>query len=907
MPRDNVALQAFNRGQISRLALARTDLPRVALSAEEQKNWMPRTLGSMMLRPGLRYVVGTYNDTLARHLPFIFGSTDTALLELTPGRMRVVIDDEVLTRGSVSTTITNGTFTSNVSGWTDADETGATSQWATGGYLSLAGTGYARAIRRQQITVGAADQNDEHALRIEIERGPVTLRVGSSAGDDDYITETDLGTGTHSLALTPTGDFHIEFSSHRAAPVLVDSVAVESSGAVEFTTPWATADLKFVRYAQSADVVFVACDGLQQRRIERRATRSWSIVLYQPANGPFRTENIGKTRLTPSALSGSITVTASRPLFRSGHEGALFRMVSVGQKVSATLTGADQWSDPIRVTGVTSGRVFGIAITGTWTASIRVQRSIGEPGNWTNVLGPYTGNTSTTYNDGLDNQVVYYRIGIDTGEYTSGTATATLTFSAGSIAGIVRITDVTNSTSATADVLDALGGTDATEVWSEGAWSAYRGWPSAVGLYEGRLWWAGLNNIWGSISDAYEGFDPDFEGDAGPISRSIGQGPVDVINWIVPAQRLLLGTEGAEWSARSSTLDEPLSPSLFNLKEASTQGSARVGAVKIDSKVVFLQRSGLRIYELDYDVSKADYAATDLTALAPEIGEPAITRIEVQRQPDTRIHCRRDDGTVAVLIFDPAENVLCWVIIETDGDIEDITVLPGTDEDDVYYTVKRTIAGVDKRYLEKWAKESECRGPTEARLADSHVVYSGSATTTITGLSHLEDETVVVWGWNTSSPFTVTMPDGTTKSVGKDLGTYTVSGGQITGLSASVTDACVGLAYTARFKSTKLAYAAGLGAALNQRKRVSKLGLVLADAHAQGLQYGPDFDTLDDLPGTELSADIDENTIWEEYDYDMIEFPGEWDTDSRLCLKAAAPRPCTVLAAVVGMATNDTA
>ena len=38
---------------------------------------------------------------------------------------------------------------------------------------------------------------------------------------------------------------------------------------------------------------------------------------------------------------------------------------------------------------------------------------------------------------------------------------------------------------------------------------------------------------------------------------------------------------------------------------------------------------------------------------------------------------------------------------------------------------------------------------------------------------------------------------------------------------------------------------------------------------------------------------------------DMMSFPGEWNTDSRLCLKAAAPRPCTVLAAVVGVETSS--
>jgi hypothetical protein len=115
----------------------------------------------------------------------------------------------------------------------------------------------------------------------------------------------------------------------------------------------------------------------------------------------------------------------------------------------------------------------------------------------------------------------------------------------------------------------------------------------------------------------------------------------------------------------------------------------------------------------------------------------------------------------------------------------------------------------------------------------------------------------------------------------------------------------IGLTYTAQFKSTKLAYAAALGTALTQRKSVTELGLILANTHATGLKYGPDFDNLDDLPAQENEDDVDEDYIWESYDEDMIEFNGEYDTDSRVCLQAVAPKPCTVLAAIIGLDTND--
>lgn len=883
MAKQNVALVAFNRGIVSPLALARVDIDRLTLSAETQTNWMPRTLGSMMLRPGTEYIASSKSNNEAEYIPFIYSSSDTALIEITDSVMRVFVGDQLVTRESVSTSITNGDFDTDISGWTDDDESGATSSWFND-WMVLTGTGFNEAARYQQVTVAVADQNVEHGLRIVIERGPVVVKVGTSAGDDTYINE-ELKTGDHSLTFTPTGDFYIHLSNRGDYGSLVESVAIEAAGTLELPVPWTSADLASLRWDQSADVIFVACSGHQQRRIERRAGNSWSIVKYETNDGPFFSYNQTSTTITPTGISGDINLTASRALFEPGKVGAIFRIDSVGQIVEQDVNGEDQWSDYIRVTGVGSTRAFSVIRAGTWTATVTLQRSVAEPGAWVDV-NTYTGNGTTNYNDGLDNQVIYYRIGVKTGDYSSGTAELSLEFSGGTRTGIFRITGVSSGTAASARVLVSLGGTDPSSYWAEGMWSSYSGFPTAVALYEGRLWWAGKQRIWGSVSDAYESFDDEVDGDSGPIIRSIGAGPVDVINWLLPMQRLIVGTDSSEKSARSTSFDEPLTPTNINLKDASTQGSSFVAPAKVDKTGIFVQRSGLRVYQMNYDLQDADYITTDLSVLAPEIGAPSVTKVVVQRQPDTRIHCIRSDGKVAIHVFDRVENVSCWVLYETDGEVETAAVLPGSAEDIVYYLVKRTINGSTVRYLEKWALESECQGGAINKQVDCFLEYSGSSTTSITGLSHLEGETVAVWGNS------------------KDLGTYTVSSGSIT-LSEAVTLAYIGLPYTADYKSSKLAYASQLGTALCMKKKVNQLGVILSNTHYQGLKYGPDFDTLDDLPLREDEATLSDDTLHSDYDEEMFEFPGDWDTDSRLCLRAQAPRPCTVLAAVVAIQTHD--
>lgn len=907
MAKENVPLISFNRGIISNLALARTDIKRTALSAAIQTNWMPRVLGSMMLRPGLGYIGASYNNAKAFHIPFIYSNSDYAALELTDQKLRIRISDAIIARVAVTTTITNGDFGAAGS-WTDIDDAGATSS-ISGGKLSLVGTDYAAAGRRQSVTVAAGNQNKEHGLRIVVTKGNVTFRCGSTSGGDEYIAETTLGEGTHSLAFTPTGTpFYIQFTSLTQYSAEVDSCTVEDYGDVELPAPWLEADLPLIRYDQSADVVYVGCTGYQQYKIERRSTRSFSIVKFKPDTGPFRNPNLTTISLTPSALNGDITLTASRAFFKSTNVGSLFRMTSIGQKIEASFTAEDQYSDPIRITGVgASQRTFTIVRSGTFTATITLQRSVGEVGAWVDVT-TYTTAATVTYNDALDNQIIFYRLGIKTGNYTSGTADVEMSYANGGLTGTVRITAYTNSTSVTAEVLESLGGTDATEDWVEGEWSSRRGYPGSVALYEGRLWWAGKGKIFGSVSDAYEDYDPETEGDAGPINRSIGSGPVDSIAWLLPLNRLIIGAQAAEWSARSSSLDDPLSPSAFNLKRPSTQGSALVAAAKIDDSGLFVQKCLTKLYRLDTSSDAANYgeyaAALNLMELCPEVGGPGIVRVVVQRQPDTRVHCVRSDGKVAVLISQPAEDVLCWVMVETDGDVEDAYVLPGTVEDTVYYVIKRTINGSTARYVEKWALESECVGAVLNKQLDSFITYSGAATTTITGLGHLEGETVHVWGGLNSD------------STGKYLGSFTVSSGVINGVAA-VEKAVIGLRYWAPFKSTKLAYAGDLGTALTQPKRVNNLGLIMANVHKDGLYYGSDLVSdgdggyltgdgyLSALPGVEGGKVIPDDYIWTDYDFAAMEFPGGFDTDARLCLLAIAPKPCTILAAVPGLKTND--
>ena len=648
-------LLAFNRGVISKRGLARQDLDRMAMSAETQSNFVPRVLGSMMLRPGQKFIDTMFEDlNLVRQMPFVFGVDDTALLEFGVGSyLRIRIDDVLLERVAVIATVTDAVFNValgvGVNDWQDDSDPGATAESgplaAVPNVLNLDGTGDEWAKVTQRVEVDAGETTVEHALFVNVNTEFCRLRVGTTVNDDNLVSETQLGKGSHNIAFIPDQDhFFIELANDRNYRVIVASCGIASAGPVTLGTGWSTEDqVRAVRWAQSGDVIWAISRDLNMKRIERRGDgdsfgRSWSIVDYGPEDGPFQALNVSATTVSVSAIEGDITITSTEPIFEQTMgasifgAGILLRAESSGQVVTEDVTGDPQFSEPIRVTGNGEARRFGIIIENIppGSGTITVQFSIGsDTGPWNDLSPQYTTNTNTSFLDEQDGQIIFYRIGAKAGDHTANTINCTLSYTSGSRTGIARMNGFNSSTSIEAYVLEPFGSLLATTDWELGEWSLATGYPSTVDIHENRLWFSGNDRIYGSVSDAYFSFDDEVEGDSGPINRRIGSGPIRIINWIKSFGRLLMGTSenAADIDAaridgnhplgvRSSSFDEALTPTNFNIKT-------------IASKGVFVDRTLQRLYELSYDPGNADYMSLDLSIFAPDYNVSGIKQIAV--------------------------------------------------------------------------------------------------------------------------------------------------------------------------------------------------------------------------------------------------------------------------------------
>jgi hypothetical protein len=206
--------------------------------------------------------------------------------------------------------------------------------------------------------------------------------------------------------------------------------------------------------------------------------------------------------------------------------------------------------------------------------------------------------------------------------------------------------------------------------------------------------------------------------------------------------------------------------------------------------------------------------------------------------------------------------------------VESITAIPSGAEDQLYMTVQLTVDGSTVRHVVLMESINFGSDITDAFFVDSGLTYSGSATTTITGLNHLEGQTVQI------------LADGSAHA------DKTVSGGSIT-LDRSVTKAHIGLGFTSFIKTLRLEGGANDGTSQGKIKRIH--GVTARFVDTVGAELGPNINNLDRIPFRDSSMDM--NTAVPMFTGDKeISFPAGYEDEAQVVIQQSQPLPMTVLA-----------
>ena len=336
------------------------------------------------------------------------------------------------------------------------------------------------------------------------------------------------------------------------------------------------------------------------------------------------------------------------------------------------------------------------------------------------------------------------------------------------------------------------------------------------------------------------------------------------------------------------TTDEVFGPGNVKIAEQSSFGSKSVIPLQVADSVLFVQRAGRKMRELQYEFATDRFKSSDLTVLSEHITNGGITDIVYQQEPHTIIWCVRGDGVLLGFTFNREQDVLGWHKhpVGGDGIVECLESIPSPNgtQDDLWMIVRRTINGQTKRYIEYLEQDfTDSSNIEDAFFVDSGLTYSGSPATTISGLNHLEGQTVSV------------LVDGATHP------NEVVTSGSIT-LDRPGSKVHVGLAYNSFIQTNRLEAGAGDGTAQGKTKRINKV--VVRFLATVGAKAGAELTALDEIQFRSPSVPM--NQAVPPFTGDkLIEWPGSYDFDAYMVVQQPQPLPMTIVAIMPQVHTQD--
>jgi hypothetical protein len=708
--------------------------------------------------------------------------------------------------GSVTLTagpdaITNGAFTSNITGWDDTSGVGGSISWNATGKMDIATTAapgsYARASQSLDVTEGG-----NYRITFTVSAAtpyPVLFSIGNLSYYD--VFQGYYSDGTHSVDFVATSSVTISF--------LVGN---------------------------------------------------------------------------PSSSCTIDNVSCLPSLFTSDMVGGYFKLTweLLTARQTATATAQNTFTAAL---AVDPGAVH-IAITGTWVATVTLQRSTDSGATWAD-LYTWTANTTATITEAQTG--IQYRLGVKTGGFTSGSTGLDISQESDNKDGYCLITAVTNAYTATATVIEDFPATTATDVWAESAWSDERGWPSAVAFFEQRLVWAGTSHqpqtLWGSAVDDYENLDTGEGLDSDSWAYTLAADRANVIRWLLSGEVLIIGTAGAEWRMGSREA-VATTPTSVEVRRESSYGSADIQALLVGKLVVFIQGGARKARAMQWDLARDGYVSPDLTMSAEHLFRSGVVDMAYAQDPDPVLWFVDVAGLLVAMTVDPDNQIVACASQDVGGVAESVAVIPGTTRDEVWVVVKRVVNSNTYRYIEQLQFWGDTTEKADGFFVDAGLTYSGASATTVHGLEHLEGETVSILADGAVRPQAV------------------VSAGKIT-IATGAVKIHAGLPFTAMLQTMRVEAGAQAGTAQGKQVRAHKA--VVRVFRTMGMDAGPSLTEMDTISFRDPSDPMGASPPLYTGDKAVV-FPstyGKTDRELYVCVQSADPLPLTVLAIMPVVNSTD--
>jgi hypothetical protein len=643
-------------------------------------------------------------------------------------------------------------------------------------------------------------------------------------------------------------------------------------------TPYDNADVSECQVLQINDVVYIFHPLYPPQKLIRVSHTYWTFDPLVEDYPALLDPNITNTTITPSGLTGTITLTASDPIFAANSIGSKYKLEDYrsAQNVSVDITG----NATSAYLTVAESCIF--RTSGTWIGDVLIEKSIDNGVSW-HVIRAYSGKEDLNVETDItvdEISLIRFKIAnwVLESPASSATPRATLECSDSFLGGLVEVTGYTSDTVVTAEVIEPLYSTSATKFWAESAWSARRGYPTCATFHEQRIIVGGTvhqpQTLWFSNIGDFQNFKYGTK-DSDGFSYTIASQERNEIKWIQAHSALAVGTSGSEWIISSGNSNGPLSPTNTQAKKQSNYGSGTVPALVVNDTIMFTQQMGRTLREMDFSFEKDKFISPDITTFSEHISGGGIIQMAYQRQPFGILWAVTLNGDLIGLTHQKEQSVMGWHRHTTEGRFQSVCVISTPSGDEVWCVVLRNIEGEWKRYIER-LNPIQWEAKEDMFYVDCGVSPGGPIRTEITGLDHLEGKTVSILADGCVEPNQV------------------VAGGKVTIQNPS-NIIHVGLPYVSELEPMRLDVDPYSGTSMGQVKQIREvvvrvhksLGMTVGNGVAEReVPFRSTDDLMDDSPPLFTGDKV-------------VDFDGDFDSETRMIIKQTEPLPLTILAFVV--------
>ena len=560
---------------------------------------------------------------------------------------------------------------------------------------------------------------------------------------------------------------------------------INGTGNSYLTTTIGSSIVDDMCWIQSADTLIVVHPDLNPVRITRTSDTAWTATSITFDSIPkyaydidFHT-NTGST-LTPSAVSGNVTLTASTTHHDSG-------TLQAGTSLTVTLKATASSTDDIyngmyvNITGGTgSGQTRLIEDYNGTTKVATVEEA------WTVTPDATSTYTTTTFSSLSVNQYINVQ--------PQGRARIVRYVSA-TVVEVVTEYPFFNTT-----VIDA--GRWELEHGYVDVWSSGKGWPRTVTFHEGRLYFGGSKSrpstIWGSKIGLFFDFVPSESLDDDAVEATLDTNDLNVITDIISSRDFQVFTSGGEFFVPQQGTD-PITPLTFTFKNVSRNGiKAGTRVQSVESGSIYIQRQGKSLNEFVFNDTQLTYITQRISLLSGHLlkgpQRVALRKASSTEEADLLLMTNTDDGTMAAFSIMRSQQVTSPSEFITDGSYIDV----GVDVNAIYVVTKRTFNSVDRYFIELFGYEyfTDC-------------AFVGGAAASASSLPHVAKSLNVICD-------------------GSPQGNETVSGGgSVTFDRSSTTSYEVGLPITVYVKTMPAEVKLQTGSRVSFKKRIVEISAVV--------------------------------------------------------------------------------